>query len=117
MGFALGGERGRFFAGLPLRLTPSLPWSVHGQLDPEPSRNSLKHSDWNDWARDSGSAGGRAPTGGIVEHDVRGEGRAHRFGRRALRASMPDDIAEDRDRDERGYHRDRQATIGTAHSL
>ena len=49
MGFALGGERGRFFAGLPLRLAPSLPWSVHGQLDPELSRNSLKHSEWNDW--------------------------------------------------------------------
>jgi hypothetical protein len=48
-GFALGGGRGRFFAGLPLRLAPSLPWCVHGQLDTELSRNSLKHSHWNEW--------------------------------------------------------------------
>jgi hypothetical protein len=47
--FALGGARGRFFAGLPLPLAPSLPWSIHAQFDPEPSRNSLKHSAWNEW--------------------------------------------------------------------
>lgn len=49
LGFALGGGRGRFFAGLPLRLAPSLPWNIYGQFDPELSRNSVKHSEWNDW--------------------------------------------------------------------
>ena len=49
LGFALGGERGRFYAGLPLRFAPTLPWSIHGQLDPNQERTSLRHSEWNDW--------------------------------------------------------------------
>lgn len=41
------GETGRVFAGLPLPEPCSLPFSVHGQFDPDTARARLKNSAWN----------------------------------------------------------------------
>lgn len=42
-------DRGRVFAGLPLEMRSDLPFSVHGQFDPDTSRTRLKHTRWNRW--------------------------------------------------------------------
>lgn len=44
-----GGARGRLFAGLPLRVDPTLPFAINAQFDPDTARMTLQQREWNSW--------------------------------------------------------------------
>lgn len=44
-----GETPGRLYAGLPLAVPARLPFALNAQFDPETSRTSLLHDDWNAW--------------------------------------------------------------------
>lgn len=44
-----GGGRGRIFAGLPLRVRPTLPLAINADFDPDTARFTVQEGAWNRW--------------------------------------------------------------------